>query len=221
MRRKKNLVKMIGMVLILILMIPIAVHFYMIQDTKSGIRLENSANDIEAVCILVLGAAVRPDGTPSLMLRDRLDKGIELYRQGVAPKLLLSGDNGQEHYDEVNVMKQYALEQGVPAEDIFLDHAGFSTYESVYRAQAIFQVKSMIIVTQEYHLYRALFISKGLGIRALGISSEGNNYPGQGWRELREAFAQNKDFLAVLIKPEPTYLGEIIPISGDGRRTHD
>lgn len=221
MRRKKNLIKMIGMVLILILMIPIAVHFYMIQDTKSLIRLENSANDIEAVCILVLGAAVRPDGTPSLMLRDRLDKGIELYHQGVAPKLLLSGDNGQEHYDEVNVMKQYALEQGVPAEDIFLDHAGFSTYESIYRAQAIFQVKSMIIVTQEYHLYRALFISKGLGIRAIGISSAGNNYPGQGGRDLREAFAQNKDFLAAVFKPEPTYLGEVIPISGDGRQTHD
>lgn len=221
MKEKKNTVKVALVALFILLIGPLLIHAYITWNVKEDIRTDAATNEIGADCILVLGAAVRPDGTPSLMLKDRLNKGISLYQRDVAPKLLLSGDNGQENYDEVNVMKQYALDHGVPAEDIFLDHAGFSTYESIYRAQEIFQVRKMIIVTQEYHLYRALFISKRLGIDAVGVSSEGNNYPGQGGRDLREALAQNKDFLVTIFKPKPRYLGEIIPITGDGRQTHD
>lgn len=107
--------------------------------------------------ILVLGCGVRPDGSPSLMLRDRLETGLQLYEAGAAPKLLLSGDHGSIGYDEVNAMKDYVLERGVPSEDVFLDHAGFSTYESMYRARDVFQAQRVIIVSQRYHLYRAVY----------------------------------------------------------------
>ena len=150
------------------------------------------------------------------MLQDRLNKGIELYKAGAAPKLLLSGDNGQVEYDEVNAMKKYALDAGVPAEDVFLDHAGFSTYESMYRARDIFLVKKAIIVTQKYHQYRSLYIAKGLGIEGYGIIAEPRTYGGQLKRDIREILARDKDFFMVILKPEPTYLGDTIPISGSG-----
>ena len=106
----------------------------------------------EIDCILVLGCGVREDGTPSHMLEDRLRRGVELYKAGVAPKLLMSGDHGRTDYDEVNTMKQYAIDAGVPSEDIFMDHAGFSTYESMHRANSIFCAEKILIVTQKYHL---------------------------------------------------------------------
>ena len=114
-------------------------------------------------CIIVLGAGLWDD-KPSPMLKDRLEKGISLYKAGAAPKLLMSGDHGRTGYNEVQVMKQYAIDAGVPSEDIFMDHAGFSTYESMIRARDIFGVTSPIVVTQKYHLYRAVYIGKSLGI---------------------------------------------------------
>jgi len=172
-------------------------------------------------CIFVLGCGVRPDGTPSGMLEDRLKRATELYRAGFARKIIMSGDHGTKGYDEVNTMRSYALNCGIPAEDIFMDHAGFSTYESIYRAKEIFCVKSMLIVTQEYHLYRALYIAKRLGIDALGVSSDYHIYYGQKMRDIREVAARCKDFFSCIIKPEPTYLGEAIPVSGNGTVTVD
>lgn len=169
-------------------------------------------------CIMVLGAAVRPDGTPCKMLRDRLDLGIALYKQGVASKLLFSGDNGQVVYNEVNAMKKYAVNEGVPEEDIFLDHAGFSTYESVYRAKAIFDVDSMVVVTQRYHLYRALYGCRRMGITVKGAAAKDTN-KGQELREAREIMARDKDFVKWIFKPQPTFMGETIPISGNGIST--
>ncbi|MBQ3184458.1 MAG: YdcF family protein, partial [Firmicutes bacterium] len=171
---------------------------------------------IEPECIMVLGASVHPDGTPSPMLEDRLETGIELYNRGVAPKLLLTGDNGQIEYNEVEAMKNYAVNAGVPEEDIFLDHAGFSTYDSVYRASYVFGVESMVVVTQEYHLYRTLHGCKKMGIEAVGIGADQEVYAGQEYREIREVLARVKDFVMWLIKPEATFLGEAIPISGSG-----
>ncbi len=169
-------------------------------------------------CIMVLGAAVKPDGTPCKMLRDRLDLGIALYKQGAAPKLLFSGDNGQVVYNEVNAMRKYAVNAGVPEEDIFLDHAGFSTYESVYRAKAIFDVDSMVVVTQKYHLYRTLYGCRRMGITALGAAAKDTN-KGQERREAREIMARDKDFVKWIFKPQPTFMGETIPISGSGVST--
>ena len=170
-------------------------------------------------CIMVLGASVLADGTPSPMLRDRLDVGLALYHAGVAPKLLLTGDNGQVEYNEVEAMLTYVNAFGVPKEDIFLDHAGFSTYESVYRAKAIFKVNRMIVTTQRYHLFRTLYGCRAMGIEALGAGADQQQYTGHEMREAREVLARDKDMIKWLIKPNPTFLGEEIPITGDGRET--
>lgn len=185
------------------------------------VSFEQAAAMTQVDCILVLGCFVHEDGRPSDMLEDRLRRGIDLYQHGAAQKLLMSGDHGREDYNEVGAMKQYAIEAGVPSADIFMDHAGFSTYESLYRAQTIFGVDKILIVTQEYHLYRALYIAEALGIDAYGVSSDQRTYAGQASRELRETFARVKDMFFVLWRPEPTYLGEAIPISGNGDLTND
>ncbi|MCI8659111.1 MAG: DUF218 domain-containing protein [Lachnospiraceae bacterium] len=172
-------------------------------------------------CILVLGCGLRPDGEPTQMLKDRLDAGIALYQTKTAPKLLMSGDHGRQQYDEVNRMKQYAMEKGVPSQDIFMDHAGFSTYESMYRARDVFQVKQMVIVSQEYHLYRAIYDGEKMGLKVWGYPAKQIRYGGQRRRDLREILARNKDILYCLLQPEPTYLGEAIPVSGNGDLTND
>ena len=155
------------------------------------------------------------------MLEDRLLEGINLYQNGVSDKILMSGDHGRDEYDEVNIMKDYAIEKRIPSEDIFMDHAGFSTYESIYRAKEIFQAKKVVIVTQRYHLYRALYIAKKLGLEAYGVGADPREYRGAFNREVREIIARNKDFIKCILKPKPTYLGEIIPISGNGDITND
>lgn len=182
---------------------------------------ENAAALTEVDCILVLGCYVHDHGRPSDMLADRLRRGVERYEAGAAPKLLMSGDHGQKEYSEVGAMKQAAIEAGVPSEDVFMDHAGFSTYESMYRAKEIFDADKVIIVTQQYHLYRALHIAESLGIEAYGVASDYHTYAGQGYREAREVLARVKDFATSLVKPAPTYLGEVIPVSGNGDITND
>ena len=172
-------------------------------------------------CILVLGCLVKENGTPSDMLTDRLNTGIALYQAGTAPKLLMSGDHGRKEYDEVSVMKQYAINAGVLSSDIFMDHAGFSTYESIYRAKEIFGVKKVLIVTQEYHLYRALYVAQQFGIDAYGVSADNRTYVEQTMREGREVLARIKDFGMALFRPKPTYLGEAISVSGNGDITND
>ncbi len=209
--------------LILVVLLPFLINGFVIQQGKarmvSSQQLIAQTNSYQ--CILVLGAGLRPDGGPSPMLKDRLDLAISLYEAQVAPTLLLSGDHGKKYYDEVNSMLAYCLAQGVPKEDIFLDHAGFSTYESMVRAQKIFQVKRAVVVTQEYHLYRALYIGRRLGIDVQGASATLREYQGQAARDQREFFARNKDFLQTLTWPDPTYLGEPIPITGDSALSHD
>ena len=172
-------------------------------------------------CAIVLGCKVKPNGIPSDMLHDRLERGLEVYNAGAAAKLLMSGDHGTTEYDEVNTMKQYAIDAGVPSSDVFMDHAGFSTYESMYRARDIFQAKRVIIVTQEYHLYRAIYIARALGLDAYGVPADYQRYIGQSGRDAREILARDKDFFKAIFKPEPTYLGDVIPISGSGDATND
>lgn len=214
---KVNLFKTFFALVIAALILVFGINLFVKLSTKKLIHTVFNEN---YDCILVLGAGVR-NGSPRPMLQDRLDYAIKLYNDGVAPKLLMSGDHGQKDYDEVNVMKDYAIEKGVPSEDIFMDHAGFSTYESIYRAREIFKVKKIVIVTQEYHLYRALYISKSLGISAVGYASDPRRYAGQTYRNIREILARDKDFLYCIFKPKPTYLGDAIPVSGNGDLTND
>ena len=172
-------------------------------------------------CILVLGCGVQDDGTPSHMLEDRLRRGVELYKAGVAPKLLMSGDHGRTDYDEVNTMKQYAINAGVPSEDVFMDHAGFSTYESMFRAREVFCAEKILIVTQEYHLHRAIYAARALGLEAYGVACDYRTYAGQTYRDIREILARNKDFFTAVFQPKPTYGGETIPVFGNGDLTND
>ena len=199
----------------------LAINFYVISSAEHWIVDQAQTADLDADCILVLGAGLKPNGTPNHMLQDRLDVAITLYHSGAAPKILLSGDNGQEHYDEVNAMKVYVENAGIPKEDIFLDHAGFSTYETMVRAREIFQVEKALVVTQGYHQYRALYLARGLGMEAWGLVSDPRTYVGQPYREFREILARNKDFFYLIVKPDPTYLGDVIPISGNGLITRD
>jgi len=197
-------------------------NWYVRRESSNKIIAGEAAADLmELDCILVLGCGLRVDGTPNRMLADRLDKGIELYQAGVAAKLLMSGDHGRIDYDEVNQMKQYAIDRGVPSEDIFMDHAGFSTYESMYRAKDIFQVSKMVVVTQDYHLNRAVYIGNSLGVDTYGISAKQVRYGGQRMRDFREILARNKDLINCLLCPTPTYLGEVIAVSGNGDITND
>ncbi len=208
----------------LVLMVAMLVagcNLWMIWSTRPLIHTPDTAHQLTGDCILVLGCGLRRDGFPSQMLRDRLDVAIEAYRMGLAPKLLMSGDHGQVDYDEVNAMKDYAMAQGVPSEDIFMDHAGFSTYESMYRAKAIFHCQKVIVVTQTYHLYRAIANARTMGMEAVGISANRRHFSGQWYFSLREAAARVKDTVWGITKPRPTYLGESIPIFGNGDLTND
>lgn len=190
------------------------------SSKKRILSLEQAANLENVDCILVLGAGVWGD-RPTHMLEDRLNFGITLYKKGASDRILMSGDHGRNNYDEVNVMKDYAVKEGVLSSDVFMDHAGFSTYESLYRARDIFEAKKIIIVTQEYHLYRAIYVADRLGLEAFGVASDPREYVGQSSREVREVLARVKDYLYVIIRPEPTYLGASIPVSGDGDITND
>ena len=195
---------------------------YVLHSTSAQMLTTQEAALLEDVdCILVLGCKVHSDGAPSAMLEDRLRRGVELFHAGAAPKLLMSGDHGTMTYNEVQSMKQYAIDHEIPSSDIFMDHAGCSTYESIYRARDIFQAKKIIIVTQEYHLHRALYIAAALGIEAYGVDADYRSYSGQTARDIREILARNKDFFTSIFQPEPTYLGEAIPIWSNGDLTND
>lgn len=199
----------------------LGINCYVVFSVDEKIITETEASALEDVdCILVLGAGVR-NGAPSAMLQDRIDGGVSLYMLGASEKIIMSGDHGRKDYDEVNVMKDEAIEAGVPSSNVFMDHAGFSTYESLYRAKEIFGADKIIIVTQKYHLFRALYIAKQLGIEAYGVASDPRSYRGAVYREVREVLARNKDFVMCIFKPEPTYLGETIPVFGDGDLTND
>ena len=217
---KRIIIGMIIVVLV-VLIILLGINFFVIAKTKNKILNEEQAKELEDVdCILVLGAGIWGEN-PSPMLEDRLLQGISLYQNGVANRIVMSGDHGRDNYDEVNVMKRFAIEKGVKSEDIFMDHAGFSTYDSMYRAKDIFEAKKIVIVTQKYHMYRAVYIAEQLGLEAYGVNSDPRAYAGQTMREFREVLARDKDWFKCIIKPEPTYLGETIPVSGNGDVTND
>lgn len=200
----------------------LGINAYVKGSVKDRIlSVEQAAQLTDVDCILVLGCGVRNDGSPSDMLYDRLRRSVELYEAGAAPKLLMSGDHGREGYDEVDAMKTFAVDAGIASNAVFMDHAGFSTYESMYRAKEIFCAKKIIIVTQGYHLYRAIYIAEQLGMEAYGVSSDYRDYSRQIYMNLREVLARVKDVGVCIFKPKPTYLGDAIPIWGDGDITND
>ena len=164
---------------------------------------------------IVFGAGLRKDGTPTAILKDRVETAAQLYQQGKVNKLLMSGDNRFVEYNEPEAMRQYALDLGIPDKDIVLDYAGRRTYDTCYRAKAIFQVDSAILVTQSFHLPRALFLCNWFGVKSAGV--EANNIY---FRKIsrfvwnaRELFATAQAALDVYIfKPLPV-LGNPEPIN--------
>ncbi|ACV21738.1 vancomycin high temperature exclusion protein [Slackia heliotrinireducens] len=154
--------------------------------------------DVQAECIVVLGASVLPDGTPSDILKGRLDAAIALYESGAAPVIVMSGNGTESNYDEPFHMKQYAIEQGVPADAIVLDRAGYHTYDTMWRLANIYGADSCIVITQEYHLYRSVFDAKSCGMDAVGVVSDNGTYNDQLWYDVREVASRCHDgFLAL------------------------
>ena len=221
------MLKVVGRLLAAVLVIAFAVVLVFagtnaaaILTTQDDIVDQQAAASFDADAIIVLGASVYPDGTPSGILQDRLDDGIALYFAGAAPKIIMSGDNGTESYNECWAMKQYAISQGVPSEDVFCDHAGFSTYETMYRARHVFGADRVVIATQTYHLYRAIYDAQGVGMEAIGVPSDYGEYVNQSWYDFREIFARTKDFFQVLMKTPSTYVGDPISLDQSGDVTN-
>jgi vancomycin permeability regulator SanA len=203
------------------IIIVFGINFYVVKSINNLIIKEDDYSKLSDVdCIIILGAGVR-DNKPTPMLEDRLLEGINLYHKNVSQKIIVSGDHGRKEYDEVNIMKDFLIEKGIPSENIFMDHAGFSTYESIYRLKEIFEAKKVVIVTQKYHLFRALYIANKLGLEAYGVGADPRLYVGATAREIREVLARDKDFVKCIFKLKPTYLGDKIPINGNGDATND
>lgn len=153
---------------------------------------------------IVFGASVRPDGEPSQMLADRVDAAVALYKEGKVDRLLMSGDQRSPNYDEVSAMKRRALAQGVPADRIDLDGSGFRTYDSAYRAKTVFGITEAILVSQRYHLPRALFLANSFGIKAVGVAANRHRYAGQTYSDAREVAALVLAWYDInLIHPRP------------------
>ena len=220
-QRKRRVLRILIPLLVLALLLGLGPNGVMLLSARGSILAPEDLGRDRGDCILVLGAGLRPDGSPNLMLAERIAMGVTLYNAGAAPKLLMSGDHSRTDHDEVNAMKDYAMAAGVPSADIFMDHAGFSTYDSLYRARVIFGAERVIIVTQAYHLPRALYIARRLGLDAVGVPCDTRRYPGQLGRDTREVLARDKDFFKCLFLPESTCLGEAIPLSGSGDVTND
>lgn len=214
-----KLIKIIVILIFIGILIILGINEYIKISTKDKIITEKDiAEDFNVA--LVLGAGLK-NGKPSPVLKDRLDTALMLYKNNKVSKIIVSGDHGNKNYDEVNVMKNYLKNEGVLSEDIFMDHAGFSTYDSIYRLREIFNVKKVIIVTQKYHLYRSLYIAKKLEIDAEGISATKRHYAGELKFVLREVIARDKDFVKTIFKPKSKYLGDAISVFGNGDITND
>lgn len=188
-------------------------------DMETVEQAVETEHEFDADCIIVLGAGIRYDGSPSTILGDRLDTAIELYKRGVAPKIVMSGDNTLSTYNEVMAMCNYATDHGVPAEDVFCDHAGINTYDSMYRLKTVFGAKRVVAVTQQYHLYRAVYVAKGLGMEARGVASDAHEYVDMESYEKREFLARIKDFYQVITKPNAANLSSPVSLEGSGVET--
>ncbi len=199
------------------------INLRMILFSRKYILTPDEAAEHKTDAVLVLGASVRPDLRPSDMLADRISTGVAAYKAGASDKMIMSGDHGQQSYDEVATMKAYAVLDGVNADDVFMDHAGFSTYESMYRARDVFGAESLTISTQRYHLYRSIYVARKLGIEAWGVDAAIRPYTARTniYNEVREALARIKAFVMCLAKPEPTYLGDRIELSSPAGVTDD
>lgn len=216
---KRNIIKLIRNLFVSLMLVAVVTvlvcNLTVLYSADDYIINAEKASELEDVdCIIVLGAGLQRDGTPSFVLRQRLDCGISLYGSGVSDRILVSGDHSRIEYNEVGSMKSYMSERGIEPNVIFTDHAGFDTYDTFYRAKEVFKAKRVVIVTQNFHLSRAVFIARELGLEAWGVASDAGASGGIK-NETREIFARVKYAFDAIFKPEPKFLGEAIPIWGD------
>ncbi len=221
MKKMRKILKktLLFLICTIVVILAVTVIIYRYTDSVGKALTVDISDTQKADCIIVPGAGVNGN-SPSLALSKRLDKALEVYNLGHTPKIIVSGDHGRSSYDEVNVMREYLINKGVPKENIFMDHAGFSTYETLYRARDIFEVESAIIVTQRLHLRRALFIAQSLSLDCKGIEADNSTNASTAMQSVREYPARVKAFLECkLLHPEPKFLGDAIPITGSGIET--
>lgn len=213
----KKLISLVIILFVLGLLVILGINFYVKLSTKEQIKEMTNGEKVDA--IVVLGASIRKDGSLSPMLKDRLITAIEAYNLGISNKIIMTGDHSGDYYNEVTAMKNFAVASGIDSNDIYLDHYGVSTYDSIYRIKSMFKLNKIAIVTQKYHLYRALHISNKLGIKSYGIDATKKIYVGQEYRDFRELLARNKDFVKTIIKPESPYPNKSIDINASGDLT--
>ncbi|TDO77343.1 SanA protein [Flavobacterium chryseum] len=197
----------------------IAVNYYVKSSTKKNIYYSLKKfpkNDVG----IIFGAGINGD-QPSKYLKDRLDAGILLYNSKRINKILLSGDNGSNEYDELTVMKNYCFSHGVDTTKIFIDYAGFDTYSTMYRAKHIFNIKKATLISQKYHLNRAIYIGQKLGIKSVGFPANSGEYRGYQYVTFREYLSIFKSFFDVLRNREPHFLGHQIDINGVSNYSKD
>lgn len=200
-KSKSKLIKLLIIILVVLLLIIIP-NIYIIATTFDQIATLENVPEQNYECALVFGAGIR-DGKPSPILKERLDMGAALYQAGIVSKLLLSGHGSADGqgYDEVKVMREYVLNKNVPEDALILDIYGLSTYESVQRCLENYQLDKILLVTQKYHLYRAVYLANQLGLESYGIIADQRTLSGQCFREIREIFARDKDFIKGILKP--------------------
>ena len=204
MKTYKKILIILGVILLTTFVYVMGINYYVKYTVMDKIKKTTEVKDIDT--IIVLGAKVYNDGRLSLILKDRLDKTIEVYNELDINKIIVSGDSEDSDYDETSWMKEYLISNGIPEEDIEVDIYGLSTYDSIYRLKNVYNIKKTIIITQKYHLYRSLYIANSLDIEAYGIPASGEHYFGQNIRELREILARNKDFLTSLFNIKSKYI---------------
>ncbi len=209
----------LGAFVLLVGILTLTANLVITRTTRDSV-LASPEDAPHAQCAIVLGARVFSDGTLYAMMADRLEVAIALYELGKVDKLLISGDHGTTTYDEVNAMLKYAVERGVPDSDVFTDHAGFDTYDTMYRARDVFMVRSALVVTQGYHLSRAVYTARELGLDAVGVSADLRPYLHPLRNQAREILARVNAVIQLHItNPDPKFLGPQIPITGDGSAT--
>lgn len=211
-----GIVKVVFALLAVAVLLVLGINQAVVATTAGDIVSAEEAIGRPSDCILVLGASVMPDGTPSPILADRLDVGAQLYFAGVAPKVIVSGDNREASYNEPTAMKAYLVGLGVPSEDIFCDHAGYNTYDSMWRARNIFGVERIVVVTQTYHEYRALFTARGLGMQITGVPSDLRAYAHQRYYDFREIPARMKDVWLLVAGAKATVMGDPVALDQSG-----
>jgi SanA protein len=210
-------------IVVLVLLASSAALVLLVAAANAIVVLGGSGSDSvagapRAQAAIVLGAKVKPDGRMSSMLADRVTIAVRLYKAGKVEKVLASGDHGTVGYDEVDAMKRALLAAGVAPRDVFTDHAGFDTWDTMVRARKVFQVRSALVVTQGFHLSRAVWLARQAGLDAHGVGADLHGY-GKAllFSEAREVLARVKAVGQAATDASPRFLGPPIPISGDGR----